>query len=236
MSQTEYEFTRSYAVINQLAGDSARTPPSEGDSPFGYVDRSLTILGRTFDTYSQRIRHEFLGQREFIASESRGMEKRIDRQFEQTVKRSEEMERSMEKRFERVDRQFEQTVKRSEEMERSMEKRFERVDRQFKEIDKQIGRRSEELDDKMRQRLEYMQNASRNILRTRGWEAISPVGSFDLQGRVCIPDYFPRTVKHFWRLKEPSQSKLPTGQIKQTLTLRSGSFDLSCPLLQASRL
>jgi len=211
MSQTEYEFTRSYAVIKQLAGDSARTPPSEGDSPFGYVDRSLTILGRTFDTHSQRIRQEFLGQREFIASQSRGMEKRIDRQFEQTVKRSEEMERSI-------------------------EKRFERVDRQFKEIDKQIGRRSEELDDKMRQRLEYMQNASRNILRTRGWEAISPVGSFDLQGRVCIPDYFPRTVKHFWRLKEPSQSKLPTGQIKQILTMRSGSFDLSCPLLQASRL
>jgi len=139
MSQTEYEFIRLYTVINQLAGDSARTLPSKGDSPFYYIDRSLTILGRTFDTYSQRIRYEFLGQREFIAS-----------QFEQTIKRSEEMERKNEKQFEQVDRQFEQTVKRSEEMEKRIEKRFEQVDRQFKEADKRMGQRSEDLDNKMR--------------------------------------------------------------------------------------
>ena len=90
----------------------------------------------------------------------------------------------------------------------------EKMDGQFKEADKKmVGRfketdkKIEEVDKKMREYLNHIHNTSRNILRIRGWEAISLVGSFDPQGGIHIPEYFPRTVRHFWRLKDPPQSK-----------------------------
>ena len=95
----EFKFERSLVVIDQLAQDAARTPPPEDEPPFEYVDRSLTILGRTFDTYNQKIREEFLGQRGFITSQFREMEKKIDGRFE-------EVEKKIDGRFQKVDRRF----------------------------------------------------------------------------------------------------------------------------------
>ena len=77
-----------------------------------------------------------------------------------------------------------------------MDRRFKEVDEQFKGVDK-----------KMRKRFNHAQKASRNFLRTRGWEEIYPMGSFDAQGGIHIPDRFPRTVKRFWKLKDSWQSK-----------------------------
>lgn len=68
VSNMEFNFKRSLVVMGQLPKDAARTSPSEDESPLECVDRSLTILGRTFETYNQKILREFLGQREFIAS------------------------------------------------------------------------------------------------------------------------------------------------------------------------
>ena len=67
--QMAYKFTHSVTVMEQLARDAARTPPSEEDSAFGYLDRSLTILGRSFDNHPQLMREGFLGQRGFIANQ-----------------------------------------------------------------------------------------------------------------------------------------------------------------------
>ena len=104
----EYKFTRSLVVMGKLAGDAARTPPSEEDSPFGYVDQSLLIMGRTFDSHDQRMRQEFLGQREFIASQF----KEVDERFKEVEKkmdgRFKEMEKKMDGRFKEVDRRFDQ--------------------------------------------------------------------------------------------------------------------------------
>ncbi|MCJ1396624.1 hypothetical protein MMC18_009515 [Xylographa bjoerkii] len=89
-----------------------------------------------------------------------------------------------------------------------MDRRFEEVDKKFEEVDK-----------KMRQRFDHIQKASRNFLRTRGWEEIYPVGSFDSQGGIHTPEYFPRTVKRFWKLKSPSQSKQSEDDMREILRL-----------------
>jgi DNA anti-recombination protein RmuC len=154
--------------MKQLAQGTARTPLSEGDPPFEYVDRSLTILGRTLDTHDERIRQEFLGQHNFIASQFR----EVDRRFE-------EVEKKMDRRFEEMDEQLKDVNK--------------KMDERFKETDKKI----EEMNKKMREYLNHTQNTSRNTLRTRGWKAIPPVRLFDPQGEIHFPEYFPRTVEHF---------------------------------------
>lgn len=63
-------FTRSFVVMGQLARVVVQTRPSEQDSPFEYIDQSLTILGRlsdatrrAFNTYDKQMRQEFLSQR-----------------------------------------------------------------------------------------------------------------------------------------------------------------------------
>lgn len=68
-------FTRSFVVMGQLARVVVQTPPSEQDSPFEYIDQSLTILGRlsdatrrAFNTYDKQMRQEFLSQRQIIES------------------------------------------------------------------------------------------------------------------------------------------------------------------------
>ena len=185
----EYKFSHSLAVLGQLARDTARTPPSEEDPPFKYVDRSLTILGRTFDMHGERMRQEFLGQRDFIATQFKEVETKIATQFK-------EVETKMDGRFKEVD-------ERLEKLDKKIDGRLKEVDGRFKEVDG----RFEELDKKMRQRLDHIQKASRNFLRTRGWEEIYLVGTFDAQGGIHTPEYFPSTVKRFWGLKDSSQSK-----------------------------
>ena len=110
MLQMEHQFKHSLVVMGQLAKDTARTPPSEDDPPFEYLDRSLTILGRTFDANNERMRQEFLSQREFIASQFREVEKKMDGRFEEVEKkmdgRFEEVEKKMDGRFEEVDGRF----------------------------------------------------------------------------------------------------------------------------------
>ena len=112
--------------MGQLAQDAARTPPSEDDPPLQYVDRSLTILGRTFDVYNQRIQQEFLGQREFIASQFREVEKKMDGRFE-------EMEKKMDGRF--------------GEMEKKMDGRFKQVDERFQNVDRRFDKLESEIRD-----------------------------------------------------------------------------------------
>ena len=106
MLQMDYRFKHSLVVMGQLAQDTARTPPSEDDPPLEYVDRSLSILGRTFDAYNQRMQQEFLGQREFIASQFREVEKKMDERFQKVDRRFEEVEKKMDERFQKVDRRF----------------------------------------------------------------------------------------------------------------------------------
>ncbi|MCJ1245701.1 hypothetical protein MMC30_002905 [Trapelia coarctata] len=172
----DYEFSRSCVVMEQLAKNIIRTPPSEVDPPFEYLDRSLTILGRTFGVHNQRMEQELLGQCEYIERQVHGgIVSKIDERFREADGRFDEMENKVDRRFEEVDRKFEE------------------VDRRFEEMDK-----------KMRQRFENLQGTSRNFLRTRGWEEIYPVGVFDAQGGIHTPKYFPRTVKRFWRLRDPS--------------------------------
>ncbi len=92
--------------MGQLAQDAARTPPSEDEPPLEYVDRSLTILGRTFETYNQKIRQEFLGQRDFIASQFREVEKKMDGRFEEVEKKMDGRFKEVDERLQKVDRRF----------------------------------------------------------------------------------------------------------------------------------
>ncbi len=186
-----HNFTRSRVVIRQLAQASARTPPSEEDSPFEYVDRSLTILGRISDVHGERMREEFLSQRKFIAHQIKDVEVKVDGRFNEVKEQSQDAEENMRTQFKEVEKQFENAE--------------EKMDGRFKDVYKKI----DGVDKKMRDYLNHMQKASRNFLRIRGWEEIYPVGSLDPHGGIQTPDYFPRNIRHFWRLKDPKLSKSP---------------------------
>ncbi len=192
----EYKFTHSVVVMGQLAKESSRTPPSEGNSPFEYIDRSLTILGRTSDVHSERMREEFLSQREFIAHQIKEVEIKVDGRFNEVEKRSEDTEEKMRARLNKVDKKLD-------------------------EVDKKI----DGMDNKMRDYLNHMQKASRNFLRTRGWEEIYPMGSLAPHGGIQTPDYFPRNVRHFWRLKDATQSKSSVTNVAEILRLIRETVD-----------
>ena len=104
----EYKFKHSLVVMGQLAQDTARTPPSEDGPPLEYVDRSLTILGRAFDTYNQKMQREFLSQREFIASQFREVEKKMDGRFQEVEEKMNERFQEVNERFQKLDRRFDQ--------------------------------------------------------------------------------------------------------------------------------
>jgi hypothetical protein len=241
MTQT---FTRSGRVIRQLAEDGARTPPADDDAPVDYVDKCLTILGSACDIRDQSARRERVLEREFVASEFRGLDRRLvefDRRLVEFEKRTDQrfqkMEDTMDRGFQGVevtmDRQFEELGdtmdRRFQEVEDKMDQRFQEVedtmDRRFQELEDTMDRGLQEVEDtmdrgfqelenkmdgKLRQQLGHLQKASRNALRTRGWEEIYPVGPLDDHGRACIPRYFPRTVKLFWKLKMPRECEFET--------------------------
>ena len=77
----------------------------------------------------------------------------------------------------------------------------------------------------MRVYFNHMQKASRNFLRTRVWEEIYPVGSFDSHGGIQTPIYFPRNVSHFWKLKNPTQSKSSVANVAEILQLTRETVD-----------
>lgn len=61
----EKAYTRSFVVMGQLAWKANRTPPCAADSQTIYLDGSVIKLGRTRDTYDQRLWDDFLSQRGF---------------------------------------------------------------------------------------------------------------------------------------------------------------------------
>ncbi len=137
-SNREFNFERSLVVMGQLAQATARTPPSKDHPPLEYIDRSLTVLGRTFDAYNQRIGQEFLSQREFIASQFRVVDRRVEEVENKMDRRFEEMEKKMDGRFEEVNGRFEEVNGRFEEMEKNMDGRFEEVNRRFEEVNERF--------------------------------------------------------------------------------------------------
>jgi len=128
------------------------------------------------------MRQEFLGQREFIATQFKQIEKKMDGRFQ-------EVEKKMDEWFQEVDGRFQELEK--------------KMDGRFKEVDGRL----EALDKRTREQLNQILKASWNFLRIRGWEEIYPVGILDAKGEIRIPEHFPRTVKRFWSLKDSSQGK-----------------------------
>ncbi|KAL8718561.1 MAG: hypothetical protein Q9225_004320 [Loekoesia sp. 1 TL-2023] len=183
--------------MGQLARQAARTPPCEENSPSEYIDRSLTILGRTFEMHDQRMVSEVHAQRDIITTQFLRLGGRFPEMENKINGRFAELEQKMDRRFEEVDGRFDK-------LENNMNLRFKEVDERFDKLERNIDRRFKEVDDKMRQRFDHAQKASRNFLRTRGWEDIYPVGSIDAQGGIHTPQNFPRTVRSFWRLRNPS--------------------------------
>ena len=138
----QYTFTHSLVVMGQLARDVSRTPPSEDDRPFEYVDRSLENLGWAFDVYSKRIQQEFRIHRDFIVSMFLQMESKLNSkllQMELKINlRFEEMEKSIDRRFAGVDRRFEAVERRIDSLEEKMDRRFDQVDRRFDQVDRRF--------------------------------------------------------------------------------------------------
>ena len=100
-----------------------------------------------------------------------------------------------------------------------MDSLFNEVDKKLEDLEKKMDGRIDGVNNNMRDYLNHMQKASRNFLRIRGWEEIYPVGSLDSHGGIQTPDYFPRNVRHFWRLKDPTQSKSSVANVAEILRL-----------------
>ena len=83
----------------------------------------------------------------------------------------------MNERFKEVDRRFEKSEK--------------KIDRRFKEVNKMC----KESDTETRMPFEYIRNALRNVLTTRGWEEIYHIETLDAQSKIYIPEHFPRIVR-----------------------------------------
>lgn len=77
-------FRVSATIIGQLARKAFRTPPVQEDPPLHYIDKSLAILGRTFDTHEIRLEQEFLSQRNFIASQFGDFKKAVEELLQST--------------------------------------------------------------------------------------------------------------------------------------------------------
>lgn len=184
-----YNFTRSRVVIRKLAQAIARTSPSKKNASLKYVDQSLTILSQTSDIHSERMSQEFLSQRKFIASQIKNVKIKIDERFKKVKNKMNEQFEDVKKRFKKVKARFKKVKK--------------KLNRHFKKVDKKV----EEMNKKMRDHLSLIQNTSRNLLRIREWEAISFVKLLDFRDVTHISEHFPRTVRHFWRLKDLLQDK-----------------------------
>ncbi|KAL9022993.1 MAG: hypothetical protein Q9196_007442, partial [Gyalolechia fulgens] len=150
-----FKFGRSVVIMGQLAQDAARTPPSEDGPPLEYVDRSLTILGRTFGTHNQQRRRESLHQWDFIASQLRQVESNMDGRFKEMEGkmdgRFKEMEDKMDGRFKEMEDKMDGRFK---EMEDKMDGRFKQVDERFKQVDerfKQVDERFQQVDERFQQ-------------------------------------------------------------------------------------
>ncbi len=181
-------FTASVTVMGKLARNTCRTPPLQDDPPFQYIDKSLAIIGRTFESHNVRLEQEFVGQRLFLAT-----------QFESVNERFRKLENSTRTQFENVDGRIQK-------LEESTTTQFEKIHKQFEEVNKhfeEVNKRVDNVDERVTARLRQIENGSRNFLRTRGWEQIAPVGILTPSGELSIPIGFPRTVREFWDLKEP---------------------------------
>ncbi|KAL9022953.1 MAG: hypothetical protein Q9196_007453, partial [Gyalolechia fulgens] len=131
-----FKFERSVVIMGQLAQDAARTPPSEDGPPLEYVDRSLSILGRTFETHNQQRRREFLGHQDFIAAQLRQVEDKMDGRFK-------EMEDKTDGRFKQVDGRFKQVDERF----KQVDGRFQQVDERFQQVDRRFDMHDNEFRD-----------------------------------------------------------------------------------------
>jgi len=179
VSEMTYNFTRSCVVIRKLTQAIARTSSSEENASLEYVDQSLMILSRTSDIHSERMNQEFLSQREFIASQIKNVKIKIDKRFKEVKNKMNERFKDVKKRFKKVKARFKKIKK--------------KLNRHFKKVNKKV----EEMNKKMRDHLRLIQNTSRNLLRIRGWEAISFVKLLDFRDVIHISEHFSRTVRHF---------------------------------------
>jgi low affinity Fe/Cu permease len=122
----EFKFKRSLAVMGQLAQNAGLTPPSEYDPPFEYLDRSLEILARTCLK-----RQDVLDQREFVASQIREVERKLN-------ERLRDLEKERNERF-NVDERFEKVYEEKNEQ-------FDKIDEQSDTIDDTFERMIVRLD------------------------------------------------------------------------------------------
>ena len=124
-----------------------------------------------------------------------------------------------------MDKKFEDAKEEMDGRFNEVDKKFIKVDKKLEDLEKKMDGRIDGVNNNMRDYLNHMQKASRNFLRTRGWEEIYPVGSFDSHGGIQTPDYFPRNVRHFWRLKDPTQSKSSVANVAEILRLTRETVD-----------
>jgi tetrahydromethanopterin S-methyltransferase subunit G len=175
----EFKFKQSPVILGQLAQNIARTPPSEDEPPLEYVDRSLMVLGRTFDAHNQRMRQEFLDQREFIASQFREVDKRFKEVEKKMDGRFAEVEKKMDGRFAEVDTQFQ------------------KVDGRFAEIDRRFDKQEGEIRDIKAQ----LENATAITKNGRLHRMHQPINLIKVLKPVSVPNKFvwtshPQVPKH----------------------------------------
>lgn len=196
--------TRSTVVLQQLAVDAVQTSlNAEEDSSLAYVDQSLRILGRTVESFGQRLQQEFFSQRVFNTEQFQDSKQKTKGLFTELDSRLRQRHTKLDERLKQAHTKFDSRLK-------QINQRFDRVEtdieKQFKDLDYKIDKRLAEFCITIREQMYQVQNASLNFMKVRGYEEILPVGPFDTDGKVITPPCFPRTINRFWALKDLPKS------------------------------
>ena len=194
----QYRFKESWQTTWQLADDDRQHSQAPQTSVLPYIDQSLHIMGTTQLAQDKGIRAEFKQQRLHVDAQFEKVDARFDEvnaRFEKVDVRFDEVNA----RFEKVDARFDKVEMRLD----RMDAKFEGMEMRFDDVAKEFGH--------LRQEFEHrFQNLEARMINSKAFRPgarIEPIG-ISLRGNFYpTPEPFPKTVRLFWRLRLPEESK-----------------------------
>jgi hypothetical protein len=219
MAVSDYRFVHSTPVLTSL---SLRSHPTlsvnseEPTAPLEFIDKGLALLGGLQRIHDDQLRTQFKEQREFIVDNfKRDQFDHGQRNAEVTEKftnikvQLQHFKEEVEQRFEEVGQRFEEVGQRFEEVGQRFEEvgqRFEEVGQRFEEVGQRFDTAEKKMEDfrqEVTQRFEEMNAVMFNRLSYRPHHQIHPVPIYKQGSGLQKPDedYFPRTIKKFWKMK-----------------------------------
>ncbi|MCJ1357142.1 MAG: hypothetical protein MMC33_007138 [Icmadophila ericetorum] len=176
-----YDFPMSKHLVRELAKKTGLSPPPDTRG-FMHVDLSLRVLAKN---------QENLVTKDHLAGEFARQTKYIDSKFTAADARFTALEERINGKFKDINVKFDKVDGRLD----NIEERLDRFDHRFTQVDNTLA--------EFRTRFSQIDGQNQNGKCRRGVDAIYPIATFDGANGIHNPEYFPRTVKEFWKLQRP---------------------------------